>query len=92
MEEKYRIISTGPGISTLLGIVFITLKLCRIIDWGWIWVLAPFWIPWSIFLIFLVLLIITLLIIKLFNPKYIDNLRKQRKSKKLFKSFSGLKY
>ena len=26
-----------------LGIAFIILKLCGVIDWAWIWVLAPFW-------------------------------------------------
>lgn len=29
----------------LLGIVFITLRLCHIIDWGWFWIAAPFWVP-----------------------------------------------
>lgn len=28
---------------SILGIVFITLKLCKVIDWSWLWVLAPFW-------------------------------------------------
>ncbi len=28
----------------VLGIVFIVLKLCGVIDWSWWWVLAPFWI------------------------------------------------
>lgn len=28
---------------SLLGILFITLKLIGVIDWSWWWVLAPFW-------------------------------------------------
>jgi hypothetical protein len=28
----------------ILGVCFIVLKLCNVISWGWIWVLAPFWI------------------------------------------------
>ena len=32
-----------PSTSNLLGLIFITLKLCSIIQWNWIWVLAPFW-------------------------------------------------
>ena len=36
---------------TLLGLLFIGLKLCDKIDWSWIWVLCPFWIPIAIFLI-----------------------------------------
>lgn len=29
----------------LLGLVFVTLKLCHEIDWTWWWVLIPFWLP-----------------------------------------------
>lgn len=39
----------GLGIFTIVGVVFITLKLIpdehgHIIDWSWWWVLSPFWI------------------------------------------------
>lgn len=33
-----------PSLSTILGILFIVLKLCGVIEWSWVWVLAPFWI------------------------------------------------
>ncbi len=33
------------GLPGLLGVVFIVLKLCAVIDWSWLWVLSPFWIP-----------------------------------------------
>lgn len=29
----------------ILGVLFIGLKLTGYIDWSWVWVLAPFWIP-----------------------------------------------
>lgn len=32
------------GFSTLLFCVFLTLKLCDVIDWSWWWVTAPLWI------------------------------------------------
>lgn len=35
---------SGLGLGSVLGVVFIVLKLVGIIDWPWIWVLAPFWI------------------------------------------------
>lgn len=37
--------TTSSSISTLglLGIVFITLKLCGVINWSWWWVTVPFW-------------------------------------------------
>jgi hypothetical protein len=32
----------------LLGVVFVTLKLLNLIQWSWIWVLAPFWGPFAV--------------------------------------------
>ena len=29
----------------LLLIAFIVLKLCHVIEWSWLWVLSPIWIP-----------------------------------------------
>ena len=29
----------------ILGLIFITLKLCSVISWSWWWVLAPIWGP-----------------------------------------------
>lgn len=34
---------SGVGVLGLLGIAFIILKLCKVIEWSWLWVLAPFW-------------------------------------------------
>lgn len=36
--------SGGIGFVGLLTIVFITLKLTRVINWSWVWVLSPLWI------------------------------------------------
>ncbi|MBP3884929.1 MAG: hypothetical protein J6D54_08350 [Olsenella sp.] len=35
----------GIGVTGLLGVAFVILKLCHVIDWPWLWVLAPFWVP-----------------------------------------------
>jgi len=43
----------GIGIGSVLGIVFIVLKLCGVIDWSWIWVLCPFWFPLALVLLVL---------------------------------------
>ncbi len=48
----------GIGFSGLLTIVFITLKLLKVINWSWLWVLSPLWIYWmAIILIALVIAI-----------------------------------
>lgn len=39
--------------STVLAIVFLVLKLTDVIDWSWVWILSPMWIPmflWSVIL------------------------------------------
>lgn len=41
----------GVGFAGLLAVVFITLKLTHVVDWSWLWVLAPLWISlilWAI--------------------------------------------
>jgi hypothetical protein len=55
----------GVGVLGLLGVAFVVLKLTGVITWPWIWVLAPFWIPFAIAIIFLVIFFVWLL----FNVK-----------------------
>lgn len=35
----------GVGFAGLLAVAFVVLKLCKVIDWSWWWVLSPIWIP-----------------------------------------------
>lgn len=35
---------TGLTLPWVLTIVFIVLKLCKVINWKWIWVFAPVWL------------------------------------------------
>ena len=46
MDNK--IIVKFGSFPTLLTIAFIVLKLCNVITWSWLWVLAPLWIPTAI--------------------------------------------
>lgn len=41
MESK----SGGIGFFGVLAIVFIVLKFLGVINWSWIWVLSPIWLP-----------------------------------------------
>lgn len=61
MEKKISI-TVGPGVGGLLGVLFVALKLTGYIDWSWLWVLAPFWIPFAIFLGFLGFMLIIAII------------------------------
>jgi hypothetical protein len=40
--------SGGIGIGGVLLVLFITLKLCDVIDWSWWWVLSPLWIGFAL--------------------------------------------
>lgn len=53
MSTKNNNSSSGIGFCGLLTIVFIVLKLTHYIDWSWIWILSPIWIPLSIVLLIL---------------------------------------
>lgn len=35
---------TGLTLPWVLTIVFMVLKLCKVINWRWIWVFAPVWL------------------------------------------------
>lgn len=59
--------TTGISTTTLLGITFIVLKLCKVIDWDWIWVLCPFWAVIAIFLAVAGLALIGVLFAKIFG-------------------------
>lgn len=56
MSKAVESSSGGIGFGGLLGIVFITLKLLGKIDWPWVWVLSPIWIPVAILAIIVVVL------------------------------------
>lgn len=40
--------SSGIGSFGLLGVAFVVLKLCGVIDWSWWYVTMPFWIGFAI--------------------------------------------
>ena len=48
MSEKNQVVLKFGSFPTLLTIAFIVLKLCNVIAWSWLWVLAPLWIPIAI--------------------------------------------
>ena len=57
--SKYKC-SVNTEFFELLTIAFIVLKLCNVIEWSWIWVLSPIWIPCVVvIIIWLVIGIIT---------------------------------
>ena len=50
--------SSGLGISAVLQIVFLVLKLTRLIDWSWWLVFVPLWTDIGFGLLFIILALI----------------------------------
>lgn len=53
--------SGGIGLFTVVGIVFVVLKLvgvAPIAGWSWLWVLSPFWIGLAVAVVFLFLFLV----------------------------------
>ena len=48
--------NNGIGLTGILFIVFLVLKLTGNIDWSWWWVTSPLWIPIALFLSIVVII------------------------------------
>ena len=66
MEGKSTVGASGAGIgfSGVLTIVFIVLKLCKVINWSWVWVLSPIWIS---MIITIVIILMAFVVFKILN-------------------------
>ena len=41
-------VKSGVTFLELLFLLFLGLKLANLIDWNWIWVFAPIWVPFAL--------------------------------------------
>lgn len=57
-EKKSAAGGCGIGVSGLLQVAFIVLKLCGVIDWSWWWVLSPTWISLGLVILLIVVAVI----------------------------------
>jgi ABC-type siderophore export system fused ATPase/permease subunit len=57
----------GSSLTGILLVVFIVLKLTNLINWSWLWVLSPLWIPVSIVVILVSLTALLVLIMEAFK-------------------------
>jgi len=56
--------SSGIGLSGLLTVLFVGLKLTNVIAWPWIWVLSPIWISFLLVTIIIILALIATALLK----------------------------
>lgn len=56
MKEKREVKKVGIGFAEALTLLFIALKLCKVISWSWLWVLSPIWISVGLIIVIAVIL------------------------------------
>ena len=65
--------SRGLGCLSVVGVIFVVLKLLSIepvASWSWLWVLSPFWIGLAVEIVLLILVVpFLLLIVKILSSK-----------------------
>ena len=61
-NERNNTTAGGIGFCGLLAVAFIVLKLTGVINWSWLWVRAPIWIPTAITLTIIVTVLIVVLV------------------------------
>lgn len=76
-NNNNKVSSGGVGFAGLLTIVFIALKLTKIINWSWWWVLSPVWIY------FVLIILIAVVCVGLEEHSKKRAYRKKHKNKKL---------
>lgn len=65
MSERTTSRSGDLGFAGALTILFIGLKLTGYIDWSWVWVLSPIWIPLLVAVVCIALALMLSLIARL---------------------------
>lgn len=69
---------SGIGFTGALQVAFIVLKLCKVIDWSWLWVLSPIWISMAILLVCIIIATFIVIGEKKEEKKYWDDRLKRR--------------
>lgn len=74
--------SSGIGLTGVLFIVFLVLKLTGTINWSWLWVLSPIWIPIAIFIGFTLIFILIFIVAIAFghNPNKLKTMLSKKDS------------
>ena len=57
MEKKTEA-RVGIGFAEALTLLFIGLKLGKVISWPWLWVLSPLWISFALLLVIAIIIVI----------------------------------
>jgi len=51
---NYKNKGKGLSVSTVVLIIFLILKIAKLVTWSWWWILSPIWIPFIIVILYAV--------------------------------------
>lgn len=57
MKEKKEVKVVGVGFAEALTLLFIGLKLGKVISWSWLWVLSPLWLGFALLVLLAVIVV-----------------------------------
>ena len=66
-NERTTTVVGGIGFLDALSLVFLVLKLTKVIDWSWWWITAPLWGQAALIILVLVIAIIVLTVFKIID-------------------------
>lgn len=66
--------SNSVGLTTIIFLIFLILKLTGNINWSWWWVFSPFWIPLALALGFLIIVLFIYVLYLAFTGKKLTDL------------------
>ena len=66
-NEKALGVIGGIGFLDLLFLLFLGLKISKVIDWSWWWVTAPLWGQLALTIVGVIVIILVWLVIKIFE-------------------------
>ena len=56
-QKNVEVKRVGIGFAEALTLLFVGLKLGKVISWSWLWVLSPIWIPLALIIIIAVIVV-----------------------------------
>ena len=59
-KQTKTLISFNFGWSFVLFLVFMTLRLCEVVDWSWWWITAPLWVPLALWIAVVIIWLLAL--------------------------------
>lgn len=68
--QKYNVGCSTGSLSSTVFIVFLVLKLCKVINWSWWWIISPIWISAGVYILTVTVIAIICTLCRVKNTGY----------------------